>query len=161
MSDLRLRVRRGVALRNGTGDREAVLLAGLAGLAAGFLAGRWLARADDPVARGELGDPDDSWADRWGERMDAAVEAGARGLRDLRRRWAGVPPADLVRAGRLLAAIPDADRVRVHDLGDGIVELVGEAPPPAERAAVEAVQALPGVRIVVNRIWSRRDAPAN
>lgn len=148
-------------LRSAHDDGGAVLAAALAGLAVGLLAGRLWCDRRDPVARGELGDPDESWADRWGERVDAAVEAGSRGLRDLRRRWGSAPPVNLERALAALEGLEGAAGIGVHDLGEGIVELVGEAPADAALAAVASVEAVPGVRVVVNRVWSRSPVPVN
>lgn len=138
-----------------------VVLAAFVGTAVGFFAARWLHARQDPALTEALGDPDESWAERWGERMDAAVEAGTRGFEELRRRWRGLPPVDAVAAAGKLAAVEGAEGVRLHDLGDGIVELVGEAAEGIDGAAVAAVETVPGVRVVVNRIWSRGEAPAN
>jgi hypothetical protein len=148
-------------MRGGEARGGELALAAFVGAAVGFFAARLVASRTDPVAAGELGDPDESWADRWGERVDAAVEAGARGLDGLRRRWRSVPPVDAVTVAGRLAAVEGAEGVRLHDLGDGIVELVGRAREEVGRAAVAAVETAPGVRIVVNRIWSVRDPGAD
>lgn len=157
MSGRTVRIVQGAHRSRDRHHRGELALALFAGTALGYFVGCWFARTGDPVSEGELGDPDESWADRWGERMDAAVEAGTRSFDEWRRRWSRLPPVDAAAARRRLRGVEGAGGIRVHDLGDGIVELVGEAPDGVVDAAVAAMEALPGVRIVVRRIWSTPD----
>jgi len=60
--------------------------------------------------------------------------------------------ADLPDLGLVLGA--DRSSVKVLDLGDGFVELVGEVESWGEADEVEEeVAALPGIAGVVNRLW--------
>ena len=134
----------------------------VAGVVAGFVAGWWWGRtaATDPGTGQLPADPpiDDGWADRWGERVDAAMGAAATGFRTVGARWRAPVALDEARLADALAAVGGAGRLRAAVLGDGLVEVVGTASDTAATAAVGAVRAVPGVRVVVNRVWTPSSA---
>lgn len=90
--------------------------------------------------------------------MDAAVEAAAQGIRTVGSRWRERAPFDSEAARLRLAAVAGADRVRLQVLGEGIVELSGRAAEGVARESVVTLRALPGVRAVVNRVWTPTSA---
>lgn len=131
----------------------------MAGAVAGFVAGLWWGRAGggrDPRGAGEAPDDlvDEGWADRWGERVDAAMEAAAGGLRAVGDRWRGLPPLDEAELQAVVAGVPGATGLEARPLGTGLVELVGDASDAGASAAAAALRAHPGVRVVVNRAWT-------
>lgn len=132
----------------------------LAGVAAGAVLG-WLWRAAGERSNGG-GRPeaavDEGWSERWGDRMDAAVDAAAQSIRSVSARWRERPPLDESLARTRLAAIEGTSGVRFQVLGAGIVELSGEASEGAAAEAVRHLRGLPGVRAVVNRIWTPSSA---
>jgi hypothetical protein len=125
----------------------------LTGVAAGFLLGWLFARKPGKVA-GRLEGEGIGWHDRLGERMGDGLDAAVGGLREVRARFFDVPPPDPVELEARLALVDDAARIRVAHLGDGIVEVTGSASDVAARAAAAAVARVPGVRAVVNRVWT-------
>lgn len=131
----------------------------LTGVAAGFVAGWWWGRSSAAAgARGPVDGVadrvDDGWADRWGERVDAAVGRAAEGFRTVGSRWRPAAPLDEASLDAVLAALDGGADLRARILGVGLVELVGDATDDAAATAVTAVRALPGVRVVVNRVWT-------
>lgn len=129
------------------------LLPALAGAAVGTLLGWLLARKPGKVA-GQVAAEGIAWHDRLGERLGDGLDAAAHGLREVRERFLEVPPPQPVELEARLALVHDAAQVRVTHLGEGIVELTGTAPEEAARAAAAAVARVPGVRAVVNRVWT-------
>lgn len=133
----------------------------LAGVAAGAVIG-WLWRAAGERTRAgaaELGTAvDEGWSDRWGDRMDAAVDAAAQSIRSVSARWRERPPLDEGAARARLAAVEGTSGVRLRVLGAGILEVSGEASEAPAGEAVRQLRALPGVRAVVNRIWTPSSA---
>lgn len=128
-----------------------------AGVALGVALGFWLASLRRP-ARSEADDePLDEvlgWADRWGDRMDAAVDVAAVGLRAIERRWASAPVLDPVVVQAALDRVPGSADLRAEVLGRGLVDLEGRATDAVADEARRALQALDGVEVVVNRIWT-------
>ncbi|MEK9500550.1 BON domain-containing protein [Gaopeijia maritima] len=133
----------------------------LTGVAAGAVLG-WLWRAAGERSRGAGGSAeapvDEGWSERWGDRMDAAVDAAAQSIRSVSARWRERPPLDESAARAGLAAIEGTSGVRFQVLGAGIVELSGEASEGPATEAVRHLRGLPGVRAVVNRIWTPSSA---
>lgn len=136
----------------------------VAGAVAGFLAGWWWGRATGReggrVAASGSPSPrvDEGWADRWGDRMDAAVGAAAEGIRTVGNRWRPPVPLEVGALAGALERVEGAAGVRARILGEGLVELVGDASDPAAAAAAAALGAIPGVRAVVNRVWTPSSA---
>lgn len=138
------------------------VLAVVAGAAAGFVAGWWWGRSSaeaEPGAAERLEPPvDESWADRWGERVDAAVGVAADGFRTMGTRLWAAPPIDETMLERTLSGVPGAEGLEARVLGAGLVEVVGEASDDGAKAAVEALEASPGVRVVLRRAWTPSSA---
>jgi hypothetical protein len=132
------------------------LLGASVGLAVGWL----LTRKPGKVA-GRVEAEGIAWHDRLGERLGDGFDAAVDGLREARARFLEVPPPRHEELEARLALVEGAGRVRVAHLGDGIVELTGEASDEAARAAVVAVARVPGVRAAVSRVWTpSSEAPA-
>lgn len=129
------------------------VLALCAAVGAGLIVGWLLARKPGKVA-GDVRGESIAWHDRLGERLGDGLDAAVMGLREVRSRWADVPPPVSEAIESRLATIDDAEGVRVEHLGDGIMELTGEAPDDVSHAAAAAVARLPGVRAVVNHVWT-------
>lgn len=93
----------------------------------------------------------EAWSDAWEETLD--------GLASVRERVLGSPEVDLIGLQLRLDALPGGQEIRVRDLGDGIVEVVGSAP---DAESVEALVSIladePGVDVVVNRVWTPESA---
>lgn len=143
---------RSTVIPRARGERD-WLVPALAGAAAGALIGWLLARKPGKVA-GQVAAEGIAWHDRLGERLGDGLDAAAHGLREVRDRFLEVPPPQQVELEARLALVGDAAQVSVAHLGEGIVELTGTAPESAARAAAAAVARVPGVRAVVNRVWT-------
>lgn len=141
-----------------------------AGAAAGLAAGLLLAGRDrirpapdrappgeePPSGRGASGQRS---REGWGER---AWRGAVQGLEQARDLLVGPVAVDLEALRARLGELPSADGVRVRELGEGILEVVGRAPDDAAaRALLEAVAAEPGVEVVVNRVWTPSSAVHN
>ncbi len=129
------------------------------GAAAGFAAAWWLSRPHPAPARSPgPGELDTSWTDRWGERVDAAVDAATGGLRAVERRWWPARPIDLAFLRAAMNDVPGTDRLLVSVLGGGLVEIEGVASDEAVAGAREALLRQEGVRKVINRVWTPSSA---
>lgn len=127
------------------------------GAAVGVLVGWMLTRKPGKVGASVEGDAID-WRERLGERLGNGIEAAVESLRDIHARFVQAEPPDLLEMEARLALVEGASAIRVHDLGDGIVELTGTARDDAARAAAGAVARVPGVHAVVNRVWTPSSA---
>jgi hypothetical protein len=77
------------------------------------------------------------------------------------RRGEGEGALDLERLRAGVAAIPGCEQVHLRDLGGGIVEALGAAPDPGTvHHVLAALRGVPGVSVVVNRIWTPASAGA-
>lgn len=127
----------------------------MAGTVAGALVG-WLARGTRAERRG-LREPRrrprwDRLSLAWDEAMDGLARVHERVTED------GAEP-DLPGLRARLDALPGGHGVRLHDLGGGIVEVVGVAETDeVARALLSAVSGCPGVDVVVNRVWTPSSA---
>lgn len=146
-----------VTLRRRTSHPDRWIGAALAGALGGFLVG-WLAARRPGKVAGRIEGDSVAWHDRLGERIGDGFDAAAAGLRGVRARFTDDVLPDEVDLEARLALVANAEAVRVEHLGDGIVELTGTAPDPASRAAAASVARVPGVRVVVNRIWTPTSA---
>jgi hypothetical protein len=127
----------------------------LGGVVAGFVVGWWVGRRGGPDGVAEDTPAiDTGWADRWGERVDAAVDAAADGFRFVERRWRASKVLDTEDIEQALRAVDGGGSMRVDALGGGVVELVGEGTDEGVEAALKAVGRSPGVRVVLNRVWT-------
>lgn len=91
--------------------------------------------------------------------LSAAFVAGAAvglvgGLFAFRNRTP--PPAlDPKSLRERIRGLPGGGDVGIRVMGEGIVELVGDAPSAeAARALLDEVRSAPGVEVVVNRLWT-------
>lgn len=74
----------------------------------------------------------------------------------------GPPGPDPEALDRVIAELPAGAGLRTLHLGEGIVEVVGSAASePAARQVLDAAAEVPGVRAVVNRIWTPSSADHN
>lgn len=130
------------------------------GAAAGFATAWWLSRLNEEPVRsaGGAGEVDTSWADRWGDRVDAAVDAATGGLRAVERRWRPARPIDLAVLRAALSELPGTDELRVAVLGGGVVEIEGAAGDETVDGARAALLRQEGVRKVINRVWTPSSA---
>jgi hypothetical protein len=120
---------------------------------AGLIVGWLLARKRGKVA-GNLEGESIRWHDRLGERLGDGLDAAVNGLREVRERWQDVQPPDPATLAARLGAVDGARKVRMEHLGDGIVELTGASSDEASHAAAAAIARVPGVRAVVNHVWT-------
>ena len=120
-------------------------LAFAAGIAAGLAGGILLGR------RTERSPGMPSLARAW-EGASRRMEAMAEGLRE-------PLPVDLEALRARLAALPGGEGLRLRALTEGIVEVVGTAPDAERaRAVLDVLSREPGVRAVVNRVWTPSSA---
>lgn len=144
-----------VGLRRPGGRWWAPFLAGAAaGLAAGVVLGgrREGLSGNAPSPEPRDGAGHEGEGPGWRERAWAGA---VRSLEQARERLKSTTPVDLEALTRRLSALPCGERVRVRDLGEGIVEVVGAAPDEATaRALLDAAGGAPGVEVVVNRVWT-------
>ena len=87
--------------------------------------------------------------------MEGAVE----GLAQARELLGREDTVDLTELERLIAESPCAKECHLRQLGDGIIEVVGEC--DSEQAAERLLSVLtlaPGVEVVVNRVWTPASA---
>jgi len=132
----------------------------VAGAALGAAASRAL-RARVPItSRGELAPSALPFAQKGGGagwRLSGALEGAVVALAGARERVLGPGPSrlDLGRLRAHLHEVPGGERVRLRDLGGGIVEALGEAPDAdAVERVLSRLREEPGVAVVVNRIWT-------
>lgn len=94
------------------------------------------------------------WA-HWVQLLEETMDDAVDGLAGLRERLFGHEAPDLSVLEGVIERVPGAHGCRLRPLGDGIVELVGvcDEDEVAERVAA-MVGAVPGVRVVVNRVWT-------
>lgn len=137
--------------------RDAGSVALAAAVVSGFLVGWWAGRRSLPRLTPE-GEIDPGWAEGWGDRVERAMDAAADGLRSVERRWRESRPLDPGVLERALGTVEGADRLRVSVLGEGVVEVVGDADENTARRAVAAVRAVPGVRAALDRVWTPSSA---
>ncbi len=147
-----MRVRRGFRRRD-----DGWVGPALAAAAAGFALG-WLAARRPGKVAGRVEGDTVAWHDRLGERIGDGFDAAAAGLRGVRARFVDDPLPDEVDLEARLALVAGAQDIRVEHLGEGIVELTGTAADAASRAAASSVARLPGVRVLVNRVWTPSSA---
>jgi len=134
-------LRRGETIRNGGRLRDASRTTGVESASVG---------TGDPGAHTEEG----SWA-HWVALLEEAIGDAAEGVAGFRERLFGGAPPDLAVLERVIERVPRAHGCRLRPLGDGIVELVGVCDDDAVAERVAAmVGAVPGVRVVVNRVWT-------
>ncbi|MBT8337838.1 MAG: hypothetical protein KJO11_14630 [Gemmatimonadetes bacterium] len=129
----------------------------LVALGAGVAVGWWWGRRSDSDAALD-GDLDDGWVERWGDRVDTAVEMAGEGLRLMDRRLRGASLLSDRSLADALSGVEGAETLRAHALGPGVIDLTGEADDPVAQAARAALEALPGVEVVLNRIWTPSSA---
>jgi hypothetical protein len=123
----------------------------------GVAVGWWLGRRSTSGA--DVADElDDGWVERWGDFVDSAAEAAATSLRLMERRLRGSPPISDRSLASTLAAIEGGETLRAHALAPGLIDLQGEAEDEVADAARRALEALPGVEVVLNRIWTPSSA---
>ncbi len=107
-----------------------------AGLATGMLSGLILAR-------------------RPGRALARAWKGASRRVDAMRDALQESEPLDLPALRARLAGMDGAEGLQLRDLADGILEVVGTAPDADSAAAiVDALSREPGVRVVVNRVWT-------
>ncbi|MBW3533623.1 MAG: hypothetical protein KY453_00175 [Gemmatimonadetes bacterium] len=129
-------------------DRRAPALGWLAfaaGVAAGVAGGILLSRR--PASGGPLPRLTEAW-----EGASRRLEAMAGALTD-------APSLDLEATRVRLAELAGGGDLRLRELTDGILEVVGTAPDvETARSVLEALSREPGVRAVVNRVWTPSSA---
>ena len=116
----------------------------LVALGGGIAVGWWLGRQTAPAAL-----VDDEVV---------AVGMAAEGLRLVDRRLRRPAPVADRRLADALGALDGARRLRAHALGAGVVDLTGEADAETAEVARAALEAVPGVEVVVNRVWTPASA---
>ncbi len=90
----------------------------------------------------------------WAWALGAGVGAGATLAWLLRSGRERLPGPDLVALQSMALELSLDAQVEVRDLGDGIVELVGEVTSPElARLLVDTLAAVPGVEAVLDRLW--------
>lgn len=127
----------------------------LVGAAAGLAAGALLRGRLEPSGEevGVEGSSRDGWArlrGAWGD----AVEGAAEGLTSARQMLAPEPTIDVAELQGILDGTPGSAGCRLRLLSEGIVEVVGSCASEEELDAIlDALAAVPGVDVVVNRVW--------
>ncbi len=123
----------------------------------GFALGLWVGRA--ARARRELDTVEPlGWADRWGDRVDAAMDVAADGFRSIERRWSSARAVEPDQVTSALRRVPGADALRARVLGTRVVDVEGEASDAVADEARRALRDVDGVEVVLNRIWTPSSA---